>query len=146
MTYGSYFGYYYAPQFQYKGTNIYIRGLHPSTNDDDLVKIVSEFGNILSSKAIVDLKTGVCKGYGFAMYENDAQAEMAMQGLSMKGFVVSLAVATPRDNSVIKIIYTSMISMVNCKNWQIILLQMYMFQICQWKWFMMYNRFDLTLG
>ena len=105
MTFGSYFGCYYPPHFQYKGTNIYIRGLHPSTNDDDLLKIVAEFGNILSSKAIVDLKTGVCKGYGFAMYENAAQAEMAMQGLLLKGFVVSLAVATPRDNSVISTLF-----------------------------------------
>lgn len=69
-------------------------------NDDDLYKIVAEYGNILSSKAIVDLKTGVCKGYGFAMYQNNIEAELAMDGLSKNGFNVTFAVATPRDNSV----------------------------------------------
>lgn len=130
MTFGSYYGYYYAPPVPYKGTNIYIRGLSPSMNDDDLYKIVQEYGNILSWKAIVDLKTGVCKGYGFAMYQNHIQAALAMKGLSRNGYSVSFAVASPRDNSVFLISYASMILVVNYRIWQMLLPQMYMFQTC----------------
>lgn len=115
MTFGSYFGYYYAPPHPYKGTNIYIRGLSPAMNDDDLFRIVAEYGNIVSSKAIIDLNTGVCKGYGFAMFEDSIQAGVAMEGLKSKGFSVSFAVASPRDNTVFIMIHFSIILAANYK-------------------------------
>lgn len=99
--FGSVYGYYYPPQYSFTGTNIYIRGLASSMNDNDLYGIVAQYGNILSCKAIIDLKTGVCKGYGFAMFENSMQAQAAMDGLSNQGFNVSFAVASPRDQTVI---------------------------------------------
>jgi len=44
-------------------TNVYVRGLLPDTNDEILHKLASRFGEIVSSKAIIDLNTGTCKGY-----------------------------------------------------------------------------------
>jgi len=43
-------------------TNVYIRGLCPETNDETLAEWGSRFGDIQSSKAIIDHKTGMCKG------------------------------------------------------------------------------------
>jgi hypothetical protein len=44
-------------------TNVYIRGLLPETTDEILEIWGSRFGDIKSSKSIIDLNTGLCKGY-----------------------------------------------------------------------------------
>lgn len=43
--------------------NVYIRGLHPTTDDELLLKYASRFGEVEQSKAIIDTTTGACKGY-----------------------------------------------------------------------------------
>lgn len=44
-------------------TNVYIRGFLPETTDEMLFAFASRFGKIDRCKAIVDLDTGLCKGY-----------------------------------------------------------------------------------
>lgn len=44
-------------------TNVYIRGFLPETTDDMLHAYASRFGKIDRCKAIVDLDTGLCKGF-----------------------------------------------------------------------------------
>jgi len=46
----------------YGVTNVYIRGLLPETTDEHLYKLASRFGEIISSKSIIDHNTGLCKG------------------------------------------------------------------------------------
>jgi hypothetical protein len=43
-------------------TNVYIRGLLPETSDELLEAWGSRFGDIKSSKSIIDFNTGLCKG------------------------------------------------------------------------------------
>lgn len=43
--------------------NVYIRGLHPTTDDDTLYKYAERFGRVETSKAIIDTATCACKGY-----------------------------------------------------------------------------------
>ncbi len=43
--------------------NVYIRGLHPTTDDELLHRYASRFGKVEQSKAIIDTSTGACKGY-----------------------------------------------------------------------------------
>ena len=43
-------------------TNVYIRGLLPETTDEMLEQWGTRFGDIKSSKSIIDLNTGLCKG------------------------------------------------------------------------------------
>lgn len=43
--------------------NVYIRGLHPTTDDELLYHFASRFGAVETSKAIIDTATGACKGY-----------------------------------------------------------------------------------
>ena len=44
-------------------TNVYIRGLLPETTDEVLEGWGSRFGDIKSSKSIIDMNTGLCKGF-----------------------------------------------------------------------------------
>lgn len=46
----------------YGNRNVYIRGLHPNTDDDTLAAYAARFGKIETSKAIIDTSTGACKG------------------------------------------------------------------------------------
>lgn len=48
--------------------NVYIRGLHPTTDDELLHKYASRFGKVEQSKAIIDTSTGACKGYVFPSF------------------------------------------------------------------------------
>ncbi|KAJ8609801.1 hypothetical protein MRB53_038950 [Persea americana] len=43
-------------------TNVYIRGLLPETSDENLQDLARRFGEIQSSKSIIDHQTGLCKG------------------------------------------------------------------------------------
>jgi hypothetical protein len=43
--------------------NVYIRGLHPNTDDETLAAYAARFGRVETSKAIIDTSTGACKGY-----------------------------------------------------------------------------------
>ena len=42
--------------------DVYIRGLQPDTTDEGLQILAKRFGDIDSSKAIIDMNTGMCKG------------------------------------------------------------------------------------
>ena len=42
--------------------NVYIRGLHPHTDDETLAAYAARFGRVETSKAIIDTSTGACKG------------------------------------------------------------------------------------
>ncbi|GBC00261.1 hypothetical protein RclHR1_00380029 [Rhizophagus clarus] len=74
-----------------KTTNIYIRGLPPTTTDESLHSMCSIYGTITSSKAIIDQKQGDCKGYGFVMYDTEDQAKHAIEQLTRLGLQVSFA-------------------------------------------------------
>jgi hypothetical protein len=42
--------------------NVYIRGLHPNTDDETLAAYAARYGKVETSKAIIDTSTGACKG------------------------------------------------------------------------------------
>jgi hypothetical protein len=72
-------------------TNIYIRGLRPETTDDMLHAWGIRFGDIASSKSIIDHKNGQCKGFGFIKYHNFEDAENCIRGFHYLGYEVSFA-------------------------------------------------------
>ncbi|ORX54811.1 hypothetical protein BCR36DRAFT_282459 [Piromyces finnis] len=78
-------------KFPYPGTNIYIRGLPINTTDESLYNLCIRWGKIISSKAIVDMRTNECKGFGFVMYETEDQAHIALNELNNLGYHVSFA-------------------------------------------------------
>lgn len=53
--------------------------------------LFSSYGHVVSSKAIIDQKTGLCKGYGFVMYEKEEECLYAIEELNKKGLQASFA-------------------------------------------------------
>ncbi|MCO5565493.1 hypothetical protein L7F22_019166 [Adiantum nelumboides] len=72
-------------------TNVYVNNLPPHTSDDDLLRLGSCFGRVKSHKAIINQENGLCKGYGFIMYEFLHDAELAIQQLPLHGLATSWA-------------------------------------------------------
>ncbi|KAI0546079.1 hypothetical protein F4679DRAFT_558903 [Xylaria curta] len=54
--------------------NVYIRGLHPTTDDDLLLRYTERFGKVETSKAIIDTTTGACKGYAKRQFPQPVMA------------------------------------------------------------------------
>jgi hypothetical protein len=88
--------------------NVYIRGLHPTTDDELLHKYASRFGKVEQSKAIIDTSTGACKGYvllslflsgftdafcsfGFAKFADVRDSEKCIRGFYHLGYEVGFA-------------------------------------------------------
>ncbi|KAI5785551.1 hypothetical protein DFH27DRAFT_263309 [Peziza echinospora] len=65
-----------------KTTNVYVRGLAPDTDDEKLLKLVQPFGKTVSCKSIIDKGTGLCKGYGFALFESMDEAKSCILGMA----------------------------------------------------------------
>ncbi|KKK25220.1 hypothetical protein ARAM_001040 [Aspergillus rambellii] len=72
-------------------TNVYIRGFLPETTDEMLNSYASRFGKIDRCKAIVDLETGLCKGFGFVQYFNFESCENCIRGFFYLGYQASFA-------------------------------------------------------
>ncbi|KAL2267684.1 hypothetical protein VTJ83DRAFT_4961 [Remersonia thermophila] len=71
--------------------NVYIRGLHPTTDDDLLHRYASRFGKVEQSKAIIDTATGACKGFGFAKFTDVRDSEKCIRGFYHLGYEVGFA-------------------------------------------------------
>ncbi|KUJ06954.1 uncharacterized protein LY89DRAFT_602320 [Mollisia scopiformis] len=71
--------------------NVYIRGLHPQTDDETLAAYAKRFGKVETSKAIIDTATGACKGFGFAKYEDVRDSELCIRGFYKLGYEVGFA-------------------------------------------------------
>ncbi|XP_013399973.1 RNA-binding motif, single-stranded-interacting protein 2 isoform X3 [Lingula anatina] len=72
-------------------TNLYIRGLTPTTTDKDLVNLCQQYGKITSTKAIIDQATNKCKGYGFVDFESPQAADIAVKALQAQGVQAQMA-------------------------------------------------------
>ncbi|KAH7411118.1 hypothetical protein BKA64DRAFT_569614 [Cadophora sp. MPI-SDFR-AT-0126] len=71
--------------------NVYIRGLHPDTDDETLAAYAARFGKVETSKAIIDTSTGACKGFGFAKYFSLRDSELCIRGFYKLGYEVGFA-------------------------------------------------------
>ncbi|KAG9238472.1 hypothetical protein BJ875DRAFT_437406 [Amylocarpus encephaloides] len=71
--------------------NVYIRGLHPNTDDETLAAYAVRFGKVETSKAIIDTSTGACKGFGFAKYHSVRDSELCIRGFYKLGYEVGFA-------------------------------------------------------
>ncbi|KAJ2080967.1 hypothetical protein H4R24_002684 [Coemansia sp. RSA 988] len=71
--------------------NVYIRNLGEDCTDETLVRMASPFGEIESSKSIIQETTGKCKGYGFVKYRTEEQAARAIEAFNAKGLHSTLA-------------------------------------------------------
>eukprot|EP00037_Helgoeca_nana_P024648 m.263132 g.263132 ORF g.263132 m.263132 type:complete len:393 (-) comp26703_c0_seq1:4363-5541(-) len=81
--------------------NLYVSGLHPNTQNTDLMQMFSPYGHIVSAKAVmVTDRPWECQGYGFVMFENGESASFAMSELSQKtDMLIQFAKLAPRRRS-----------------------------------------------
>ncbi|KAJ7380197.1 RNA binding motif, single stranded interacting protein 3 [Desmophyllum pertusum] len=86
-------------------TNLYIRGLSPGTTDEDLSNLCSRYGNIISTKAILDKNTNKCKGYGFVDFESPSVAQKAVSALKNKGIQAQMAKQQEQDPTNLYFLY-----------------------------------------
>ncbi|KAI5299560.1 Vacuolar ATP synthase subunit C [Ascosphaera pollenicola] len=72
-------------------TNVYIRGFPPETTDEMLHAYAARFGKIDRCKAIADLDTGKCKGFGFVQFYSFEACENCIRGFFHLGYQASFA-------------------------------------------------------
>ena len=65
-----------------KKLNIYIGNLHYNVNEEELIEIFEEYGEVMSVKIITDKYTGGSKGFGFIEMLNDEEANKAIDNLN----------------------------------------------------------------
>ncbi len=64
---------------------LFIGNLAPTTSEQELENLFSEFGKVRSLKLISDVFSGQCKGFGFIEMEGH-EARAAIAGLNGKDF------------------------------------------------------------
>ncbi|XP_046327879.1 ELAV-like protein 1 isoform X2 [Haliotis cracherodii] len=64
-----------------KGANLYICGLPKSMTQQDLEKLFSQCGKIITSRILYDNTTGLSKGVGFIRFDQRVEAERAINKL-----------------------------------------------------------------
>ncbi|CAA0830729.1 splicing factor-related [Striga hermonthica] len=81
---------------EYDETNLYIGFLPPTMEDNSLISLFSQFGEIVMAKVIKDRVSGLSKGYGFVKYADVQQANTAiasMNGHKLDGRPIAVRVA-----------------------------------------------------
>lgn len=81
--------------------NIYVGNLSWSVNDDELLNLFSEFGEVSTANVIMDKFSGRSKGFGFVEMPNDGDAESAIDALNEKevdGRNLRVNQAKPRED------------------------------------------------
>ena len=80
--------------------NIYVGNLSYQSTEDELRDLFAEFGDVVSTKLIVDKFTGQSKGFGFVEMSNNSEAQKAMDALNgrdVNGRSITVNQARPRQ-------------------------------------------------
>lgn len=78
---------------------LYVGNLSYTVSEDDLVKMFSQFGEVLSAQIITDRDTGRSKGFGFVEMTSSDQAQKAvdLNGTEQFGRNLTVSIARPRE-------------------------------------------------
>lgn len=82
--------------------NLFVAKLSPTTTAKDLETCFEAFGEIVSTKVIIDRYTGNSKGYGFVEMKNDDEALAAIEALNeteLKGSTIVVKESQPKPAS-----------------------------------------------
>lgn len=79
---------------------LFVGSLPWSVDDNALMELFQEFGEVTSARVITDRDSGRSRGFGFVEYTNDddaAKAIDAMDGKEVEGRPISVSVAKPKE-------------------------------------------------
>lgn len=82
--------------------NIFVAGLSYNVSEADLGNLFAEYGEVVSSKVVMDRDTGRSKGYGFVEMNDDEEGNKAIEelnGAEVDGRTLSVSVARPRSEA-----------------------------------------------
>ena len=80
--------------------NIFVSNLSFQVQDQDLLEIFAEYGEVSSAKVITDKFSGRSRGFGFVEMSSDEEAKKAIAELDqaeVDGRTISVAEAKPRE-------------------------------------------------
>eukprot|EP00732_Lithocolla_globosa_P005426 Lithocolla_globosa_v1_NODE_5618_length_1209_cov_37.867418.p1 type:complete len:334 gc:universal NODE_5618_length_1209_cov_37.867418:51-1052(+) len=80
-------------------SNLIVNYLPAGVTDDSLREIFAPYGNILSTKVIIEKGTNKSLGFGFVKFESDADASRATDALNrtqLEGKTLKVAIAKPQ--------------------------------------------------
>ena len=79
--------------------NMYVSNLGFHITDEELRKLFASYGEVSSSKVIMDKVSGKSRGFGFVEMQNEAEAQEAMKelrGYELEGRTITVSVAKPK--------------------------------------------------
>ena len=82
--------------------NLFVGNLNPETNANSLRTLFSEFGEVVSSKVIMDSATGMSRGFGFVEMAEKFHSFDAIDNLDstfFEGNIISVKEAKQNNNS-----------------------------------------------
>lgn len=82
--------------------NVYIASLPEDYSEKDLLDLFSPYGRVISCTLKYDKDTGLCRGYGFVLFENEQDAlnaVIALQGHSIRNTRVQVRLARPEASA-----------------------------------------------
>lgn len=59
--------------------NVFVAGLAPCINDREFESMFHPFGKILSAKVMLDIHSGISRGFGFVLFEEEVAATRAIE-------------------------------------------------------------------
>jgi RNA recognition motif-containing protein len=65
---------------------LFVGGIPWATTSDDLKELFSQYGTVSSATVITDKMTGRSRGFAFVEFDNDAEADAAMEGQNNKEY------------------------------------------------------------
>jgi len=75
-----------ADKVPFQGTNLYVKYLDDSVNDDKLREMFSACGQVTSAKVEVDKEKGISKGFGYVNFSTSEEATKAVTEMNGKTF------------------------------------------------------------
>lgn len=80
---------------------LFVGSLAWATTDDSLNAHFASLGTVASAKVVTDRETGRSRGFGFVEFENDAEADAAIEKLNnseLDGRTITVSEARPRED------------------------------------------------
>ncbi|GAO43181.1 RNA recognition motif domain-containing protein [Flavihumibacter petaseus] len=81
--------------------NMYVSNLGYQVQENDLLKLFSQYGEVTSARVITDRETGRSRGFGFVEMSSNEDANKAMAELNSReldGRAIAISVAREKES------------------------------------------------